>query len=462
MTQDSKPLLILCLGALCERFAYFGIFTILVLKLHSSFNFSDSAAFSLLGIFAALFYSMHVVGGYLGDKWLGQYPGLLIGAALVLIGNALMANSHLHIFYLGLAVITMGTALFKVNCTSLVGKTQPSTNDSGYTLLYVAMNLGALLGPICYGIVGTQWGWAWCFYINIVLFSIVLLSLLKAKMLWQYRVKAINVPIIVAILLGLFVLIALCFFHNLFATGCIAALWLVVVVSMSVYSLKQPPKVKRNLLMLLVYNLGCTIFFACSLQTATTLTLFTQRDISRVIEGVTLPTPIFSALDPLFVVLLAPMFALLWRQLAKRNAELKTTSKIVLGIGLAACAFFSLHLSAIASTVSASHTGLIYLVLAYAFLGAGEICLAPAVLNAINQHAPEKLHSTMMGTWFVFIAIGGLLASQLSKFSSMSGAQVTSLIDSAAIYNHSFLITASTALLGAFGMFCLSYFVRAK
>lgn len=460
MNSTRTTLYLLCLGEIIERFAYFGLFTILVLKFHLIFHFTDNKAFTIFGAFTALSYTSLVLGGYITDKWLAPYKALLIGGCLLLSGSILLASNVLNFFYAGLSFVIVGTAFFKVNCTTLVGKLyqdDPLKKERSFTLFYSAMNLGGLLGALSYGFIIEFLGWSTCFYINAILFLIIILVFTFHRSLKIYNQSPSHLTkalLSITVFLGL---LWLCFYSTKIVYIFLSILWISIILCLSKFTFTQVRSVKNNMLILLLLNIGCVFFFACSLQVGSSITLFIQRDIHRHIGNLILPTPSFSALDPLFVIIMAPVFVLLWKVLAKRNCTPFITTKIAIGLLLAALGFLTLHITtSITHFQLASISGI---VIANLFLGAGEICITPSALSAINKYSPAHLQSTMIGVWFLFIAFAGFLASQLAMLADAPKVINSSAI-SANIYNYAFLDVMLFALGAAFFVYLCKYLLK--
>lgn len=418
---NRENLYLLSLAETIERFAYFGLFTILVLKLHLLFHFTDAQGFGLFGSFIALSYTSLVVAGYITDRWIAEKQAIIFGGIVLIIANLLLASNSIMLFYLGLSFVIIGTSFFKVNCTALVGKLyqqDPIQKERAYTLFYSAMNFGGLLGAVSCGFLIEYFGWRVCFYLNALLILAVTLTFTLYRVSPSLTRKSNLIkPLLLSILYA--GLLWWCFRYINYSPIVLAILWLGVFVAIFKFTSSQKRTVKKHLLIILLLNLGCVFFFACSLQVGSSITLFIQREIPRYIGSILIPTSSFSALDPFFVVLMAPVFVLIWKILAKKQIYPNVTSKIAIGIVLAALGFVTLSITAHLSHTG--HEGMFGILIANIFLGAGEICITPAVLSAINQYSPQHLQSTMMGLWYVFIAIAGFIAGQLAKLSALNG-----------------------------------------
>ena len=152
---------VLSFGELCERFSYYGAQTLLVLYLTTKFSLTDDKSYSLYGAYAAFSYALPVLGGLLADRLLGLKKTLIIGGLFLIAGNLLMSIPHLNAFYAGLSLTACGIGLYKPNSSSMIGKlygVQDDRRESGFTLFYIGMNIGATISPFVYGLAG-KWGY---------------------------------------------------------------------------------------------------------------------------------------------------------------------------------------------------------------------------------------------------------------------------------------------------------------
>ena len=453
-----SSLYLLSLAETIERFAYFALFTILVLKLHILFHFTDAQGFALFGSFVALSYTSLVIAGYISDRWLAEKQAIIFGGIILVIANLLLASSHISFFYIGLSLVIVGTSFFKINCTALIGNLyhdQPLQKERAYTVFYSAMNLGGLLGAASCGFLIEYFGWQVCFYLNAGLFIVILFIISVHPILKIRPVKKITFskPLVCAALLA--GVLWLCFRFIAVSPFILGLLWLCIFTTFILFTRSQTRAVKKHVLIILLLNIGCVFFFSGSLQVGSSITLFIQREIPHQLGMMLIPTSSFSALDPFFVVIMAPVFVLIWKSLANKNIYPTVTSKIAIGITLAALGFITLFITAHVSQVGSD--GMIGIVVANLFLGAGEICITPAVLSAINHYSPAHLQSTMMGLWFVFIAIAGFLAGQLAKLSDFNHHLLLSKTTLLATYEHAFLQIALFALCAAAIVYCFKF-----
>jgi POT family proton-dependent oligopeptide transporter len=454
--QQPPGFYLIAWGELCERFSYYGAQTLLVLYITSVFSLSDKKAYALYGTYAAFAYALPVVGGLVADYLLELKHAIIIGNLLLIIGNLLMAVPHLSYFYAGLAFTVCGIGLYKPSSTTLVGKlykTYDAQQKSGFTLFYLGINIGATVSPFVYGFVG-KWGYHYSYLISAALLFIngIYFLIYNHRILLQNSVARVQRYWLAysLILLISVAIIALFFYPDLsrnflliFAVCALGGL------GMAIFRYE---KRERNYLwaLLILFFFGMC-FFAASLQVGSSINLFIQRDVNRILFGWQIPTLMFTSLYPLAVLVTAPFMIAVWSYLAGRNKEPSVPTKVGLSLVFVSVAF-------ICFTFAASNTNyyfpLIWILLGNLALGMGEICLIPTLLAAISQFAPGNLKSTLMGIWFLFIAFGGYLSSWIANLSSHP-TWISKTISST-IYSHAFLKTTIITFLIACFMFVIT------
>ncbi len=451
-------LLVLTFGEFWDRFSVFGTLTILALYLSSTFSFSDNKSYTIYGLYLALSFGMPVVGGILADRLIGFRQAMIIGAILMIVGNLTLFLPRLEYVYLGLALTTCGIGLYKTSCTSMVGNLylgNHSDGERGFTIFYIGMNIGAILGPLMYGFISIHWGLRYgflCNAIGIALGLIVYLTLFDLKTYTppkKYKSFVAFLLIAVACYFIYFLLVRANLFSHL-----IEFLPIIILLAIIPVIIKYPKLERNRVIALLVLTLFFVFFFAVSLQVGSSIIMFIKRDIHRVIFGWQIPTATFNSLDPLFAVLAAPIFAVLWKY--KQSA---VSIKLVTGLLLASISMVCFMLAAHASINSINWHALSWILAAYIFLGGGEICLAPAMFNAISQYAPKKLYGTMFGINYLAVAFAGFFSSMLAKISSQNSSVYVDKLQSAHLYSHTFMINAITTAVVAIILFILSSWI---
>ena len=196
--------------------------------------------------------------------------------------------------------------------------------------------------------------------------------------------------------------------------GLVAALGSISILFWIYYSLKKCEPVERDrLLSVGVLVMFSLIFWALFEQAGSSLNILTDRGVDRVIFGWEVPASMFQSLNAGFIFTIAPLFALLWIALAKRNMEPSTPIKFSIGIVLVGLGFLALVYGMNSS--EGLQTGVIWIVLIYLLHTLGELCLSPVGLSSVTKLSPQRIVGFMMGMWFFASAAGNYVASLIAK-----------------------------------------------
>lgn len=458
--KQPKGLYILFFTELCDRLTYYGIQSILVLYLTKYLHLSDINAYSIYGIYSTLAFSLPTLGGYLGDKFIGYINAVAYGILLIIIANIFIVIPKIHYFYIGLAVFICGIGFFKANNTSLLGKLyseQDIRKEGGFTIFYMGMNVGAILGPIIYGVISIQWGWKAAFFTgaisSIACFIIFILGMKfyfnksVSNVSIKYSYKIILSSVLVVLTISLLLKYSFLFAYLLLVIG--------LVTLIALYKIyKQYDYLQQNkILLIIILNFFSVFYFACSLQVSSSLILFIDRYIDTTVLGFHIPPAAFASLSAFFIIISAPLFAPLWTHLGKMHHAPTLITRIVLGLFLAVVSFLIFSLSTQLTFYHGINLPLICIVLGNFVLGAGELCIAPPLLAAVTYLIPKKLQATFMGFWYLSIAFAAYLSSLLAKLSAISTAAG---LEGDLSYYHAFNRTALIAFIA--GMSILIFF----
>jgi proton-dependent oligopeptide transporter, POT family len=431
-----------------ERFSYYGMRAILILFMvdkvqHGGLGWTDEKAGSVYGLYTAMVYLMCLGGGWVADRITGQRKAVLIGGIFIAAGEFCLFVPGEGLFYLGLVLLMFGTGLLKGNVSTIVGQLYAKGDprrDSGFSIFYMGINLGALISPIICSYVGEKISWRLGFG---VAGAGMLLGLLQYVLQGKYLGEAGLYPartgdprtdaaqkrtawIGVGVGLGVFALVGgLAAGGVVSITGISDALgWVLLAITVVVFSWLIGSKTwsaeerKRSAAVLVLF-IASALFWASFEQAGSSLNLFAERQTNRFIGGWEFPAGWFQFVQPIFVVVLAPVFAWLWLALGRRNAEPSSPGKFTLGLLFAGLAF-AILVPAAKMTQGGSQVTLWWLVGTYFLQTLGELCLSPVGLSATTKLAPDRAAGFMMGIWFVSIAIGNWLAGRAaSLYSSM-------------------------------------------
>ena len=421
-----------------ERFSFYGMRALLVLYLTKSFRFSDNAAYAIYGSYSALVYTTPVIGGLLADRLLGYRKAVTLGAVLMALGHFAMAVESLPVFYLALALLICGNGFFKPNISSIVGRLYAEDDprrDSAFTIFYMGINLGALLSPIGCGYLGERYGWHWGFGLAGFGMLAGLVVFLRGQPLLEgiadppepAALKRAIVPgisreigVYAACAAALFVVWEL-IQHDKIVGGFLIAFGIVVLIGLLVFLFRLRERIERDRMgVALVLTLFSVVFWAFFEQAGTSMSLFTDRNVDRSVFGHLIRASQFQSVNPLFVLIFAPIFSALWLYLERRKSDPSTPLKFGLGILQLGLGFVALYFGAFSSRATGM-VPMVWLVLGYLLHTTGELCLSPIGLSMITKLSPKSITGMMMGVWFLSSAFAQYMGSLIAQLTGVKG-----------------------------------------
>ena len=442
-----KPLRSLFFTEMWERFSYYSIRPLLVLFMVATvgsggFGFDEVTASAIYGIFAGSLYLAAVPGGWLADNWLGQERALWWGSIIIALGHlciALSAMFGMTLFFVGLICIVLGSGLFKTCISVMVGALYPRDDvrrDGGFTLFYMGINIGALLAALIVGIFKEKGMWHAGFGVGGLgmLVSLLVYRFAAQKNLTRYaKAKGITaewehandryknvgrwVAGFVALLVALVLLVSsgmMSFNPQMVAeymTYIIAAVVILYFAIMFI-SPRLDKTDKLRLLICFILIIGSTLFWSSFEQQPTSFNLFADRYTDLNVLGFEIPSIWFQSLNPLFILILAPIVSIIWVKLGNRGLEPSSMAKFALGMLLAAAGFMLMIFAS--KSILGSDGGLaspLWLVGSLLLLTLGELALSPVGLSSMTKLAPTGMQGQMMGLFFASIAMGNLVAA---------------------------------------------------
>jgi len=432
-----------------ERFSYYGMRALLVLYLTSElmkggFSFSRDHALEIYGIFTALVYLTPLFGGFLADKVLGQRKSIYIGGFLMAAGQLVLSVSQfggieMRTFWLmwGLGLLVIGNGFFKPNISAMVGSLYEENDprkDSAFTIFYMGINVGAFFSPIIAGTLGETCGWGWGFLSAAVG--------MLAGMIWfflqSHHIKAAGLPpgrvldptkrwqlnardrfeivgyVIVSALLVLGILKLwgnigdTIKANSLMILGILGAVVLSVIIATNTKGKQEWSRV-FVIIVLCFFNV---FFFAGFEQAGGTMNLFAEANTNRVTIFGTIPASLFQSVNPVFIVLLAPVLSMLWTWLASKAKEPNIPVKFGLGLIFLGVGFWVMSIAG-ALSLHGNLVSPLWLVGVYFIHTLGELCLSPIGLSMISKLSPQRIVSVMMGFWFACTALAQYLSGVL-------------------------------------------------
>ena len=432
-----KGLYMLFFAEMWERFSYYGMRALLIFYLTQHWLFNDSKSNLIYGAYTSLVYITPVLGGYLADRYLGQRRAVLFGGVLLAIGHSLMAvegvggqtDPTINVFWAALAFIIVGSGFLKANISVMVGQLYKLTDvrrDGAYTIFYMGINLGAAIGTILVGYLGQTIGWGYGFGlagIGMIAGLIVFVlgrkalrgageapqALSRSREVTLYGIGIGAVAVIWALVQYQDVIQGLLMFSG------VALLGYVLYESFKLE--KEPRERMFAILFLIALN---PLFWGLFEQAGGSMNLFTDRFVDR--AGV--PASIFQSINPIYIILLAPIFAGLWVGLGRRGLEPSAPAKFGLALAQMGLANLILVWGAEAYGLTAM-TPVIFVFLYYLLATTGELCLSPVGLSAMNRLAPSYLASLIMGAWFYMTAVGNFVAGKIGEATGGHGGEMS-------------------------------------
>ena len=413
-----------------ERFSYYGMRALLILYLTKHWEFTDATSYLIYGAYTSLVYIMPVFGGMLADQILGSKKAVTYGAILLVFGHlGMTVESNEQIFYLSLALIVSGVGFLKPNISTMVGALYEEGDprrDSGFTIFYMGINIGAFTATLLCGYLGEEIGWAYGFGaagigmllgLFIFLWGQKYLEGLAEPPSNKYMTKfnGISYENWAYITGVVMVLITWFLVQNSQLVGqLLGGFGVIFIGAWLLYALlKCAPEERDRLIVVGILILFSLIFWALFEQAGSSLNILTDRGVDRVIFGWEVPASMFQSLNAGFIFTIAPLFALLWIALAKRNMEPSTPIKFSIGIVLVGLGFLALVYGMNSS--EGLQTGVIWIVLIYLLHTLGELCLSPVGLSSVTKLSPQRIVGFMMGMWFFASAAGNYVASLIAK-----------------------------------------------
>ena len=444
----------LFLTEMFERFSYYGmraLFSLYMTKavVLGGLGFSDKKAGSIYALYTSMVYLMCLAGGWVADVFIGQQRAVLAGGVFIALGEFCLFAPSDASFYSGLALLMLGTGFLKGNVSTIVGQLyQPGDprRDSGFSIFYIGINIGAIFSPILCGAVGQhvysdgKIGFRYGFALaGFGMLLGIAQYLAQSKFLGNAgrrpvgtgsaekdRLRKRN-----TIIAGLVILAACAVVTVLGITGVIdvtpelvsdAEGYLLIGVSLAVFAWLifgkgWTPQERKRATAILVLFWSSAMFWASFEQAGSSLNLFADRSTRCVIFGWPFPSSWFQSSEAVFVVFLAPVFAWLWMALGKHNPS--TPAKFSLGLLFAALAF-ALMVPASKIAVGGVLVSTWWLNGTYLLQAFGELCLSPVGLSAMTKLAPERAAGFIMGIWFLSTSVGNWMAGKAgSLYSSM-------------------------------------------
>lgn len=470
----------LFLTEMWERMSYYGMRALLVLYMtgavstaNAGLGMSQLEAQAIYGIYVGMVYFLAVPGGWLADNLLGHQRAVLYGAIIIALGHLTLAVPIESGLFFGLGLVAIGTGLLKSNISTIVGKLYADDDprrDAGFTIFYMSINIGSMVGFAICGYLGEKIGWHWGFGAAGVGMLFGVLQYVRSRHLLgeaglapnampdttrnTYRQWALGAAVLAAVLVVLFGTEVIDVKASVFAENfayfltTIAGIYFVYLYAFAGLNAAQ----RKNVLLLFLLFVAAAAFWSGFDQSGGSLNLFARDYTDLNFMGFDMPVSWVQFFNPIYVVIFAPMFAAFWAFLGRRNLDPSLPLKFALGLLFMGLSFVVM-LVAVGVALESAPIGLQWLLLTYLLQTWGELTLSPIGLSAFSRYSPKRYVGQMFGLWFLASAIGGVFAGLLGGEATDGGLQSMSPIFSYMIQYY--LVIAVILLVSA-------YFLRGK
>ena len=382
-----------------ERFSYYGMRAFLLYYITASvanggLGFSDAEGASIYGTYTGSAWGAAIFGGIVADRFLGQYRSVLWGGVLIMLGHLTLVLHALPFFYAGLTFIVLGTGLLKPSVSTLVGSLYAQGDhrrDAGFSIFYMGINSGAILGPIIAGYVAQRIDWHLGFGCAAIGMALGLAQYVLDRRHLQAAIDRMAAERAARVA-------ERASSDSKGSVAFTAAEW-------------------RRIAAIVVLFVFAILFWAGYEQAGSTMALMADRNTRLEVFGIPFPSSWLQSLQPIFVVILAPVFATLWVRLGRHEPSVPV--KFGLGLLFMGLAFVIMMPAGAAVDADATLKVSPWPLIAWnLFSELGELSLSPVGLSAITKLSPARIVGLMMGVWFLSIAFGNKLAGSLAAYVS--------------------------------------------
>ncbi|MBM0104136.1 peptide MFS transporter [Steroidobacter sp. S1-65] len=417
-----------------ERFTYYGMRAILVLFMtaaiaNGGLGLDDRTASAIYGLYISGTYLLSLLGGWIADRLIGQQRAVFWGGVMIMLGNGCLATGNTQLFFIGLMVIVLGVGLLKPNISAIVAQLYPeggSRRDAGFSIFYMGINTGAFLGSLLVPIAAQELGWNAGFALPAIG---MLLGLVQFQVTKHYLGTSGVVPMgqpaswtpVIGFVVVVVVLMAAALLGYMQPDPVVISEglnWALVALAAGYFAYLlffaglETDERKRVVAMIALF-IACAMFWAGFEQAGASFNLFADRHTDRNVFGWDMPAGVLQAVNPMFIILFAPVFAAIWVNLGRRNLDPSAPAKFAVGLILMGFGFLVMFMAA-RYVVAGEMVMPTWLILTYLLHTFGELCLSPVGLSSMTKLAPARFVGQVMGLWFLATALGNNLAGQFA------------------------------------------------
>lgn len=423
-----------------ERFSYYGMRAILLYYMYYAISkgglgMDHATAASIMAIYGSLVYMSGIIGGWVADRLLGSSRTVFWGGVLIMIGHLILAlPGTVSMLFISMVFLVLGTGLLKPNVSSIVGDLYSETDtrrDSGFSIFYMGINLGAFLSPFIVGTLGQQYNFHLGFGVAAIgmLLGLIIFVLTQKKNLGlagtqvpnpltgserKKVIKQFSIGIVAILLVCLATIPTGILTINRF-TLLVSILGIVIPTCYFIFMYRSPKTTeveKSRLIAYIPLFIAATMFWAIQEQGAIILASYADQRTQLKFAGFELQSSWFQSLNPIYVVLLAPVFAWLWVKLNTRQPS--TANKFAIGLLFAGLSFLVMIIPAYIHGTE-SLVSPMWLVISFLLVVIGELCLSPVGLSITTKLAPAAFSAQTMSLWFLTSAAAQAINAQLVR-----------------------------------------------
>ena len=423
-----------------ERMSYYGMRALLVLFMTLSMQegglgITVASATAIYGVYTGAAYFMGLPGGWIADRLIGSQMAVWYGGIIIMSGHVLLAIPSDNTFFIGLILVVLGTGLLKPNIGAMVGQLyslEDERRDAGYTLYYMGINLGSIIGYLVCGWLQLNAGYHWAFGaaaigmgVGLIQFRLTLYKLdgqgsIPTQPLSTVAHRNSKIAILASVVM-------LCVVTILMLSGGISvnpvtlAQYIAITITavflayyVGIYAFADlNNNEKKSLGALFLICVASTFFWAGFEQAGSSLNLFGRDYTNRIISNFEIPPAWFQSANSFFIIILAPFFAALWINIGKRWIHPYYGIKCAIGLIIMATGFIVMFFAAQVAA-SGLQAAPYWLIGTYFLHTVGELCLSPVALSAVSKLSPRRFAGQMMGVFTLTYSIGSVVAGLIA------------------------------------------------
>lgn len=427
-----------------ERFSYYGMRAILLYYMYyevtnGGLGLDRTTANSIMAVYGSLVYMSGIIGGWIADRVLGMNRTVFYGGVLIMIGHIVLSlPGGLIALLISMLFIVIGTGLLKPNVGGMVGELYSQKDprrDSGFSIYYMGINMGGFIAPLIVGTIGQTYSFHLGFALAAVgMFIGLVVYLLTRKKYFglagttvpnpltaedkRKTRKIISLSVVILAVIGWLGISGgwLTIERVIFSISILGVI-IPTIYFITMYRSKKTTADERSrLLAYIPLFIAAMMFWAIQEQGSNILATYANERTQLTFLGFEIQSSWFQSLNPLFIVMLAPVFAWLWVKLGDRQPS--TPQKFSLGLMFAGLSFIVMIFPAIFNGTE-SLVSPLWLVLSFFLVVLGELLLSPVGLSASTKLAPAAFAAQMMSLWNLSNASAQAINAQVVRFYSV-------------------------------------------